>query len=56
MLERLRQCPVPQGSRLIEGAGLLFEERQIMLRIEDKLSAAVDAGMAGDLIRAADDL
>jgi hypothetical protein len=26
-----------------------------MLRIEDELAATVDAGMAGDLIRAADD-
>ncbi len=53
MLERLRQCPALQGSRLIKRAGL--EQRQAMLRIEDELAATVDAGMAGDLIRAADD-
>jgi hypothetical protein len=55
MLEGLRQCPALQGSRLIKRAGLLFEQRQVMLRIEDELAATVDAGMAGDLVRAADD-
>jgi hypothetical protein len=55
MLKRLRQRPVLQGRRLVERTGLLFEECQIMLRIEDKLAAIIDAGMAGDLIRAADD-
>jgi len=40
MLERLRQCPVLQGSRLIERAGLLLEERQIVLRVKDELTTA----------------
>jgi transposase len=44
MLERLRQCPALQGSRLIKRAGLLFEQRRVMLRIEDELAATVDAG------------
>src|SRR6202158_879876 len=55
MLKRLWQGPALQGSRLVERAGVLFEERQIMLRIEDELAATVDAGMTGDLVHAADD-
>ena len=55
MLERFRQCPALQGSRLIKRAGLLLEQRQIVLRVEDELAAAIDARMAGDLVRAADD-
>ncbi len=39
MLERLWQCPALQGSRLFKRAGLLFEQRQVMLRIEDELAA-----------------
>jgi hypothetical protein len=46
MLKRLRQRPVLQGRRLVERTGLLLEERQIVLRIEDKLAAIIDAGMA----------
>ncbi len=38
MLERFRKCPILQGSRLVQGAGLLLEERQIVLRVEDELS------------------
>src|SRR4029077_9420403 len=55
MLKRLRQGPALRGRRLVERAGLLLEERQIMLRIEDELAAIIDTGMAGDFIRAADD-
>src|ERR1700704_2494991 len=55
MLERFRKCPVLQGSRLIERAGLLLEERQIVLRVKDELTTAIDARMPGDLARAADD-
>jgi hypothetical protein len=43
MLERFRQCPILQGSRLIERAGLLLEERQIVLRVEDELATTIDA-------------
>jgi DNA repair protein RadC len=46
---------IVQGSRLVQGARLLLKQRQVMLRIEDELAATVDAGMAGDLVRAADD-
>ena len=55
MLERFRKCPVLQGSRLIERAGLLLEERQIVLRVKDELTTAIEARMPGDLARAADD-
>ena len=55
MLERFRKCPTLQGSRLVQGAGLLLEERQIVLRVEDALTTAIDARMPGDLARAADD-
>ncbi len=55
MLERFRKCPVLQGSRLIERAGLLLEERQIVLRVKHELTTAIDARMPGDLARAADD-
>ena len=55
MLERFRKCPVLQGSRLVQGAGLLLEERQIVLRVKDELTTAIDARMPGDLARAADD-
>jgi hypothetical protein len=40
---------------LIERAGLLLEERQIVLRVKDELTTAIDARMPGDLARAADD-
>jgi len=40
MLERFRKCPTLQGSRLVQGAGLLLEERQIVLRVEDELTTA----------------
>jgi hypothetical protein len=55
MLERFRKCPTLQGSRLVQGAGLLLEERQIVLRVEDELATTIDARMPGDLARAADD-
>src|SRR3977135_1077175 len=55
MLERFRKCPTLQGSRLVQGAGLLLEERQIVLRVKDELTTAIDARMPGDLARAADD-
>jgi hypothetical protein len=45
MLERFRKCPVLQGSRLLERAGLLFEEHQIVLRVKDELTTAIDARM-----------
>jgi hypothetical protein len=51
MLERFRKCPVLQGSRLVQGAGLLLEERQIVLRVKDELTTAIDARMPGDLRR-----
>ena len=41
--------------RLIERAGLLLEERQIVLRVKDELTTAIEARMPGDLARAADD-
>ena len=47
--------PILQGSCLIERAGLLLEERQIVLRVEDELATTIDARMPGDLARAADD-
>ena len=50
-----RQYPVLQGSRLIKRAGLLLEERQIVLRVEDELATTIDAWMQGDLARAAND-
>ena len=40
---------------MIERAGLLLEERQIVLRVKDELTTAIDARMPGDLARAADD-
>jgi hypothetical protein len=40
MLERFRKYPVLQGSRLVQGAGLLLEERQIVLRVKDELTTA----------------
>jgi hypothetical protein len=40
---------------LVQGAGLLLEERQIVLRVEDELATTIDARMPGDLARAADD-
>jgi hypothetical protein len=42
-------------SRLVQGAGLLLEERKIVLRVEDELATTIDARMPGDLARAADD-
>jgi hypothetical protein len=50
MLEQFRKCL--QGGRLIERAGLLLEERQIVLRVKDELTTAIDARMSGDLARA----
>ncbi len=49
MLKRLRQGPALQGRRLIQGAGLLFEQRQIMTRLENEVVAGVAARMTGDL-------
>src|SRR3970282_2839060 len=48
MRERLRQRPALQGRRLIERAGLLFEQRQIMTRLKNKIVAGVAARMTGD--------
>src|SRR6202049_1935932 len=44
-----------KGAALVQGAGLLLEERQIVLRVKDELTTAIDARMPGDLARAADD-
>jgi hypothetical protein len=51
----LWQCPVLQGSRLIECARLLFKQCQIMQGIEDELVTPVAAFMPGDLGCAAND-
>ena len=45
MLERLRKCPTLQGSRLVQGDGLLLEGRQIVLRVEDELATTIDVRM-----------
>ena len=55
-LELGGQLPAGQRGRLIEGADLLLQQRQVMDRIEDHVLAAVAPGMAGnDLAAAADD-
>src|ERR1700732_4580698 len=51
-----RRCWSGSGSvQFCKGAGLLLEERQIVLRVKDELTTAIDARMPGDLARAADD-
>jgi hypothetical protein len=55
VLERFRRCPTLQGSRLVQGAKLLLEERQIVLRVKNELATTIDARMPGNLARSADD-
>ena len=51
----LGQIPADQGRRLIESADLLFEQRQVMQRVEDKVLALVRARMTGDCLGPAAD-
>src|SRR5262249_26784732 len=50
-----RQIPAGQGSRLVESADLLFEQRQVMQRVEDKAFALVRAPMTVDTLGPAGD-
>ena len=55
MQELLGSNPALQRPRLIQGAGLLLDQRQIMQRIADKGAVLVGALMPGDLLAAASD-
>ena len=46
--EFLGQVPAGQRRRLVESADLLFEQRQVMQRVEDKILALVGARMTRD--------
>jgi hypothetical protein len=41
MLEDLGQIPALQGGRLVERAGLLLDEREIMQRVGDECALAI---------------
>src|SRR3954469_21930182 len=47
-LEPLGQVPALQRSCLVQRTGLLLQQRQVMLGIEDELIAAVDPLVTGD--------
>ena len=51
--ERLGQVPALQRCGLVEGAGLLLEQRQIVQRVEDEVLARVGALVPGDDLGAA---
>src|ERR1019366_7461205 len=46
--ELFGQIPADQWRRLIEGAGLLLTQRQVVQRLEDEVLTFVRAGMPGD--------
>src|SRR6266403_4746301 len=50
-----RQVPADQRCCLVESANLLFEQRQVMQRVEDKVLAFIGARMTGDPLRPAGD-
>src|SRR5689334_14945878 len=51
----LRQVPADQRRCLVESANLLFEQRQVMQRVEDEVLALVGARMTGDHLGPAGD-
>ena len=53
--EGFGQFPADQGGGLIERPHFLFEQRQIVQRVEDEVLAFVGAGMAGDHLGGAAD-
>src|SRR3954452_20152125 len=53
--EFLGQLPSGQRRRLVESAGLLFEQPQVMQWVEDKVLALVGARMPGDCLGPARD-
>jgi hypothetical protein len=53
--ELFGQRPADQRRRLVEGADLAFEQRQVVQRIEDKVLPRVGARMPGDDVGAAGD-
>ena len=53
--EFLGQIPADQRRRLVESADLVFEQGQVMQRVEDKVLALVGARMTGDHLGPAGD-
>src|SRR5271168_4004839 len=53
--EFLGQIPADQWRCLVESADLLFQQRQVMQRVEDKVLALVGARMTGDHLGPAGD-
>ena len=53
--ELLGQVPPLQRSRLVQGAGLLLQERQVVDGIVDEVVSLIGAGVPGDDLRAAAD-
>ena len=51
--ELFGQFPADQRRGLVERADLLFQQGQVMQRVEDEVLALVGARMAGDLLGAA---
>src|SRR5215472_1084963 len=47
--EFLRQLPADQGSRLVQSSDLLFQQCQVMLRVEDEILALIDEHSAQSL-------
>src|SRR3954452_20793184 len=48
--ELLGQVPADQRRRLVESADLVFEQSQVMQRVEDKVLALIGARMARDYL------